>query len=142
MLKWKTYFSDLSLTWNWREAHMFHLAREVEKIWWCSCWEKVTLSWLVNSNMIKPEKFDHFHLVYHFTIPLSHSRYSHGGELSVPLKYRVTICTGFPQNTLDTTLVLQEHFWRWKIFFTKFSWKLPKCFEWDKGLFAATFKLS
>ena len=32
--------------------------------------KKVTLSWLVNSNMVKPEKFDYFHLVYHFTVPL------------------------------------------------------------------------
>ena len=26
-----------------------------------------------NSNMIKPEKFDHIHLVYHFTVPLRFS---------------------------------------------------------------------
>ena len=31
--------------------------------------KKVTLSWLMNSNMVKPEKFDHLHLVYHFTVP-------------------------------------------------------------------------
>ena len=24
----------------------------------------------MNSDMVKPEKFDHFHLVYHFTGPL------------------------------------------------------------------------
>ena len=24
----------------------------------------------MNSNMVKPEKFDHLHLVYHFTVPL------------------------------------------------------------------------
>ena len=48
-----------------------------------SCWGKwekfgdvlaernVTLSWLINSNMVKPEKFDHLHLVYHFTVPLT-----------------------------------------------------------------------
>ena len=34
------------------------------KIWMCSCWEKD------NFVMIKPEKFGHLHLVYHFTIPL------------------------------------------------------------------------
>ena len=33
--------------------------------------KKVTLSWLVNSNMVKPEKFDHFHLVYHLTVSLT-----------------------------------------------------------------------
>ena len=26
----------------------------------------------MNSNMVKPETFGHVHLVYHFTIPLSH----------------------------------------------------------------------
>ena len=25
----------------------------------------------MNSNMVKPEKFDHLHLVYHFAIPLN-----------------------------------------------------------------------
>ena len=24
----------------------------------------------MNSNVVKPEKIDHFHLVYHFTVPL------------------------------------------------------------------------
>ena len=28
--------------------------------------KKVTLFILVNSNMVKPENFDHLHLVYHF----------------------------------------------------------------------------
>ena len=36
----RKYVSGLSLTRNWREAHMFYLAREVVKIWRCSCWEK------------------------------------------------------------------------------------------------------
>ena len=27
----------------------------------------------MNLNMVKPEKFDHLHLVYHFTVPLSSS---------------------------------------------------------------------
>ena len=26
---------------------------------------------LMNSNMVKPEKFGHLHLVYHFTVPLN-----------------------------------------------------------------------
>ena len=25
----------------------------------------------MNSNMVKPEKFDHLHLAYHFTVPLN-----------------------------------------------------------------------
>ena len=32
--------------------------------------KKVILSWLMKSNMVKPEKFDHSHLVYHFAVPL------------------------------------------------------------------------
>ena len=36
----RKYFSGVSLTRNRREAHMFYLAREVGKIWRCSCWEK------------------------------------------------------------------------------------------------------
>ena len=38
----RKYFSGLSLTRNRREAHMFYLAKEVGKIWTCSCWEKGT----------------------------------------------------------------------------------------------------
>ena len=46
----------------------------------------------MNSNMVKPEKFDHLHLVYHFTVPLSlFYRYYLGcsSELAqlVPLSY-------------------------------------------------------
>ena len=33
----------------------------------------VTLPWLVNSNMVNLEKFDHLHVVYYFTIPLNKS---------------------------------------------------------------------
>ena len=33
--------------------------------------KKVALLWLVNSNMVKPEKFDHLHLVYHFIVLLT-----------------------------------------------------------------------
>ena len=32
--------------------------------------KKVTLSGLTNSNMVKPEKFDHLYLVCQFTVPL------------------------------------------------------------------------
>ena len=68
----RKYFSGLSLTRNRGKAHMFYLAREVGKIWRLSRWEKGrdSLSWLMNSNMVKPEQFDHFHLVYHFIVPL------------------------------------------------------------------------
>ena len=50
---------------------MFYLAREVGKFGHVLAKKKVTLQWLMNSNMVKPEKFDHLHLVYHFTIPLT-----------------------------------------------------------------------
>ena len=33
----RKYFSGLSLTRNRRETHMLYLAREVGKIWRCSC---------------------------------------------------------------------------------------------------------
>ena len=64
------YFSGLSLTRNRRKAHMFYLAREVRKFEYVLAEKKVTLSWLMNFNMVKPEKLDHFHLFYHFTVPL------------------------------------------------------------------------
>ena len=36
----------------------------------------------MNSNMIKPEKFGHLHLVYHFTIPLT-NLYSGPNEIMI-----------------------------------------------------------
>ena len=36
----RKYFLGLSLIQNWREAHMFYLARKVGKNSTCSCWEK------------------------------------------------------------------------------------------------------
>ena len=50
---------------------MFYLVREVGKFGHVLAEKKVTLWWLMNSSMVKPEKFGHLHLVYHFTIPLS-----------------------------------------------------------------------
>ena len=46
---------------------MLQLAREVEKI---VAEKKVTLNWLTNSNQVKPEKYNHLHLDYDFTITL------------------------------------------------------------------------
>ena len=46
---------------NWKKAHMFYLAREVGKFGHVLAEKKVTLSWLMNSNMAKPEKFGHLH---------------------------------------------------------------------------------
>ena len=42
----------------------------------------------MNSNMVKPEKFDHLHLVYHFTVPLSILSISkYKWNLVLPFKY-------------------------------------------------------
>ena len=54
---------------NRREAHVL-LGEGGPKIWTCSCWEKGNFI-LMNSNMVKPEKFGHLRFFYHFTIPLS-----------------------------------------------------------------------
>ena len=66
----RKYFSGLSLMQNRREAHMFYLAKEVGNFGHVLTEKKVTLSWLMNSNMVIPEKIGHLHLVYHFTVPL------------------------------------------------------------------------
>ena len=51
---------------------MFHLASEVGKIGDVLAEKKVTLPWLVDfENMVKAEKFDILHLVYHLTAPLN-----------------------------------------------------------------------
>ena len=63
----RKYFSGRSLTQNRSEAHMIYMAGEVGKIRRCSCWEKCNF---VMINEFKPEKFDHLHLVYHFTVLL------------------------------------------------------------------------
>ena len=56
------YFMGLSLTQNKREVDMFHLMRVVKKFGDVLAKKKVTCSWLVNSNIVKPEKFNHIHL--------------------------------------------------------------------------------
>ena len=71
----RRYFSGLSLTGNRREAYMFYLAREVGKFGDVLAEKKVTVSWLMISNMVKPQKFGHLYLVYHFTVPLSWKKF-------------------------------------------------------------------
>ena len=41
---------------------MFYMARKWEKFGDVLAEKKVTLSGIMNSNMVKPEKFDHLHL--------------------------------------------------------------------------------
>ena len=67
----RRYFSGLPLTWNLMEVYIFYLARGLGKFGHVLAEKKVTLQWLMNSNMVKHEKFGHLHLVYHFTVPLS-----------------------------------------------------------------------
>ena len=64
----RKYFSGLSLTWNWREVHMFYLVREVGKIWTCSCWEK--------GNFIMINEFEYGQTWKIWSSPLSLSLYS------------------------------------------------------------------
>ena len=50
----------------------------------------------MNSNMVKPEKFDHLHLIYHFTVSLSFPGIYilvfviFGMGLEVPMEFCVT----------------------------------------------------
>ena len=67
----RKYFLGRSLTQNRGDEHIIYMVREVGKFGDVLAEKKVTLSWLMNSNMVKPEKFDHLHLVYHFTVPLT-----------------------------------------------------------------------
>ena len=83
--------------------------------WWAK-WEKfgdvhaekkVTFSWLMNSNMVKLEKFDHLHLVYHFTVPLNYYKiYSKNIFDSIKTEHKISISrvflTIYIQNFLET----------------------------------------
>ena len=64
----RKYFSSLSLTRNRGEAHMFYLAREVRRIWRCSCWEK--------GNFIMINEFKYVQTWKIWPSPLSLSLYS------------------------------------------------------------------
>ena len=64
------YFSGPSLTRNRREVHMFYLAREVGKSGYVLAEKKGNFVMINEFKYDKPKKFDHLHLVYHFTVPL------------------------------------------------------------------------
>ena len=66
----RKYFPGLSLTRNTRKHTYFTWQGKWGKIGDILAEKKVILSWLVNSNMVKPEKTDDLHLVYHFTVTL------------------------------------------------------------------------
>ena len=80
---------------NWGEAHIFYLAREVGKFEDFLAEKKVTLSWLMNSDMVKPEKSDHLHLFYHFTVPLSIVQIYWKYTSKVYLKYTASILKAY-----------------------------------------------
>ena len=68
----RKYFSGLSLTRNrGKMCTCFTWRGKWEKFGDVLAEKKVSLSWLMNSNMVKPEKFEHLHLVYHFTLTLN-----------------------------------------------------------------------
>ena len=64
----RKHFSGFFLTWNRREAHMLYLAREVGKIWRCSCWAK--------SNFIMINEFNYGQTLKMWICSLSLSIYS------------------------------------------------------------------
>ena len=66
----RQYFSGRSLTWNRREPHMFYLAREVGKIWRCSCWEKGNFIMINEFKYCQTSKIWPSPLSLHFTVPL------------------------------------------------------------------------
>ena len=67
----RKYISGLSDVKSMGSIHVLQ-AREVEKIWRCSCREKGNFIVINEFNMVKPEKFDHLYLVFHFTVPLTY----------------------------------------------------------------------
>ena len=68
----RKYFSDLSDARSKGSAHVL-LGKISGKIWACFCLMNLFNEFfcLMNSNIVKPEKFGHLHLVYHFTVPLN-----------------------------------------------------------------------
>ena len=66
----RKYFSGLSLMEVEGKRTCFTWRRKWEKFGDVPAEEKVTLSRLMNSNMVKREKRHYLHLFYHFTVPL------------------------------------------------------------------------
>ena len=67
----RKYFSGLSVMQNRKEAHVLLGDGREKNLETFLLRKRVTLSCLMNSNIVKPEKFDHLQLVYYFTVPLS-----------------------------------------------------------------------
>ena len=59
----RKYFSGLSLTWIERKYTCSFGKSSEEKFGDIVAEKKVTLSWLLNSNMVKPEKFEHLDFI-------------------------------------------------------------------------------
>ena len=56
---------------------MFYLAREVGKFGHVLAEKKVTLWWLIDSNMVKPKKVGHLHLAYPLAYPLNFNTFNY-----------------------------------------------------------------
>ena len=99
---------------NRGEVHMFYLARKWEKFGDILAEEKWTLLWLMNSNMVKPEQFDHLHLVYHFTVPLSIFYRYYIGRCSLELTQLVPLPCSRGKSTcysVDCIIFLSTFLW-------------------------------
>ena len=64
---------------NWREAHMFYLAKEVGKIWSCSYWEK--------GNFIMINEFKYCQMWKMWRTPLSLLLYSTFNAIMIVLYF-------------------------------------------------------
>ena len=95
---------------NWGEAHIFYLAREVGKFEGFLAEKKVTLSWLMNSDMVKPEKSDHLHLFYHFSVPLSIVQIYWKYTSKVYLKYTASILKAYFKYTSTCWITEEVYF--------------------------------
>ena len=84
----RKYISGLSLTRNRKAALMFYWRGKWEKFVDNVAEKKVTLSCLMNSNMVKPEKFDHC-LLYHFTVPLRYG--GRRGEMKINMSLFIEV---------------------------------------------------
>ena len=88
---------------------MFYRRAKWEKFGDVLAERKVTLSWLMDSNMVKPKQIDHPHLVYHFTVPLR--------LFSRVKRLKINLLLHSPQKPLDAATC---HFFNRFIFSVKY----------------------
>ena len=127
------YFSGLSLMRNRGKAHMLFLAREVEKLWRCSYWEK--------GNFIMINEFKYVQVWTIWPSPLSLSLYStfkssnfwvkiHSSYCQV-LGHKRIFCGGFLVTfRANCSKRMITHFWM-RLFFSYFLLCVSQ-FRWAK----------